>query len=383
MRRAAVLATILGTAAALLAPQTSARAQEEDPDGVDREGPEAREMVLRQGGAGPMVGWIQAARRGHLGVSVDDVDREAADSLGLSEVRGARVLEVVDGSPAAEAGIREDDVIVRFNDEAVESVAELVRLVRETPPGREVGVRVIRDGDARDLAVEVGEREGFDRARMERLHERMERLRDRHGEEMEELHRRMEDWDFDVESGGDAVVIRMRRGRMGVRLESLTDQLAEYFGVADRGGALVASVRDDSPAQEAGIRAGDVIVAVGDEETSDPGDVAEAVRDAEAGPLTVTVVRRGQERSVTVELPERDEMSLRSGTPASPRGSGVGRPGAPPAPVPGTRVVPRPPTPEIRALPPVPPLTVPPAGPGAAPLAPGPVPAPPGAPARV
>lgn len=367
MRRTTFAAALVALVATTPALAGTAAAQEPD---AEEETGEDTPVVARHVGVPGVMMWSRAARRGHLGVSVEDVDGESAEQLGLSEVRGARVVDVAEGSPAAEGGLQEDDVIVRYNEEAVESVAELVRLVRETPPGRQVALRLVRDGGTRDLTVEVGEREPpFDRARLERIHKRVEHFRDRHGEEMEELRERMGDMEFDVESEDGAVVIRARRGRMGVRLESLTDQLAAYFGVGDRGGALVASVRDDSPAARAGIRAGDVIVSVDDEETGDPADVADAVRGAEAGPVTVTVVRGGEARSVTVELPGRDGMSM---APAAPDAG------------PGAARLPRPPTPGLDVAPPagLPPVAGPPRGPGQPPGAPGPLPTPPG-PTRV
>jgi S1-C subfamily serine protease len=94
---------------------------------------------------------------------------------------------------------------------------------------------------------------------------------------------------------------------MGLRLQGLTDQLREYFGVPAGEGALVATVRDESPAAKAGLRAGDVIVAVGGETVGDPRDVADGVRGADAGPTEVTVIRDGQRRTLTVVLEEREE----------------------------------------------------------------------------
>jgi membrane-associated protease RseP (regulator of RpoE activity) len=100
------------------------------------------------------------------------------------------------------------------------------------------------------------------------------------------------------------VIVRGGRGRLGVRLQGLTDQLGDYFGIEGGDGALVTSVTEDSPAAAAGIQAGDVIVAVGSKSVEGPGDVARAVRGAEAGPAEVTVIRDGQRRSFTVTLEE-------------------------------------------------------------------------------
>jgi len=269
------------------------------------------------------------AEAGYLGVGVEDVDAEAAAELGLEEVEGARVTEVARGSPAAGAGLREDDVIVAWDGESVRSVAALTRLVRETPPGRGVEVRYVRDGSRRTASVEVGERPARPLRLGFRAHtlddEKMERMR----ESLEEARERIRDLDMEVIGDGGRFHVRMTRPRLGVRLQSLGDQLAGYFGVGDRGGSLVVSVREGSAAASAGLRAGDVIVAVDGEEVDDPGEVSRAIRRAEAGPLPITVVRGGEEREITVELPERSSPTRE---PAPARGPGASLPFfAPPA----------------------------------------------------
>ncbi len=196
------------------------------------------------------------------------------------------MTKVAEDSPAEEAGLLADDVIVGFNGQSVESISALGRLVRETPAGRSVELDVIRDGRTRELSVEIGERPG-----------RVFIGPDAGG-----------DWDVHVaphdgEHGEHRVHAFGGRPRLGVALQSLGDQLAEYFGVS--GGALITSVSEDSPAASAGLQAGDVITRIGDAEVSDAGDVAKAVYEAEEGPLTITVVRDGSTRSFTADLPER------------------------------------------------------------------------------
>lgn len=101
------------------------------------------------------------------------------------------------------------------------------------------------------------------------------------------------------------------RGRMGVSIMSLSDQLADYFGVD--GGALITSVLENTPAERAGLRAGDVIIGIDDDQIEDPGDVSRALSGHDAGPVTVRVVRDGQERSLTVELEERQSSAFCEG----------------------------------------------------------------------
>lgn len=224
---------------------------------------------------------------GYLGVYLEDVDDEAARRLGLPKEEGALVEDVVDDSPAAEAGLQKDDVIVGYNGETVESISELSRLVRETPAGRTVTLDVIRNGQARQISAELGERPGMTWI-------------GREGEG---------DFEFHVAPGEGPHVFRFGgfggRGRLGVQLESLSEQLGEYFGVSDGHGALITSVREESPAAAAGLKAGDVITRVGDAGVDDAMDVARAVREADTGSLAITIVREGSTRTVTVDLPER------------------------------------------------------------------------------
>jgi C-terminal processing protease CtpA/Prc len=285
----------------------------------------------------------------YLGVSIRDVSAEDVSSFGLRDEFGALIENVSEESPAADAGLQEGDVIATWNGERVESVAMLTRFVRETPPGRSVSLGVFRGGSQQTIAVELGERSAAARTlaytigpemreQMKELREHLRESRDEmrlseeelqemrqqmrlSEEEMREAHEhvraareRMLECKLEVEvdeegEGGErrVVIVRGGRGRLGVRLQGLTDQLGDYFGIEGGDGALVTSVTEDSPAATAGIQAGDVIVAVESTSVEGPGDVARAVRDAEAGPAEVTVIRDGQRRSFTVTLEERAE----------------------------------------------------------------------------
>jgi membrane-associated protease RseP (regulator of RpoE activity) len=262
------LTVAAGAVAASALGLTSLGAQE-----ADEEPQEAPVIATRMGG-------------GYIGVYLEEVDGEAVSRLGLPAERGALITKVTEDSPAEEAGLLANDVIVSFNGQSVESISALGRLVRETPAGRSVEINVIRDGRNRQLSVEIGERP-------HRVHI---------GPDISG------DWDIrvapgDGEHGEHRVFAYGGRPRLGVQLQSLGDQLAEYFGVS--GGALIASVSEDSPAAAAGLQAGDIITGIGDADVEDPGDAARAIHDAEEGSLTITVVRDGSTRSFTVDLPER------------------------------------------------------------------------------
>ena len=248
---------------------------------------------------------------GYLGVDVTDVDDERASELGMPRPRGVYIFDVVDGEPAAEAGIESGDVIVAWNGERLESVAQLRRLTGETPPGRAVDLTVLRDGAERDVTVELSGRTGFtSRSGMTFISPQIDLSRayspsSRDARERAlEVEERLRDARERAAEGLNRVFYLGGRPRLGANTQSLGDQLAEYFGVED--GVLVTSVHEDTPAAEGGLRAGDVIVGIGDEDVDDPNDLREALADLEPGEVSVRIVRDGAEQTLTVELEDRE-----------------------------------------------------------------------------
>jgi serine protease Do len=254
----------------------------------------------------------------YLGVEILDIDGERASELGMARPYGVYIDGVIDGEPAAEAGMAEGDVVVAWNGERVESVAGLRRLVSETPPGRVVDLTVLRDGAEREVSVELAERTSFfsggrgltfvspqidltqiapSSARSARSARARERALEVTEERLREARER-------AAEGLDRVFHLTGRPRLGANTRSLGDQLAEYFGV--EGGVLVTSVHEDTPAAEGGLRAGDVIVGLGDEDIDDLDDLRRALADLETGEVSVRVVRDGAERTLTVELEDRE-----------------------------------------------------------------------------
>lgn len=252
---------------------------------------------------GSRVRVMSLAQGSYLGVFISDVSAEDAQRLDLREERGVLISGVADEGPARDAGLQEDDVILSWNGQRVESEAQLRRLLSETPAGRRVSLGVFREGSERSISVELGSRDGFGRAfsfrgdwdddRVLELRRQLEKSRDH-----------LDDLQVRVRGMPRVMSFMMRGGRLGVGIQSLGPQLGEYFGLGDRTGVLITTVNEDSPAAAAGLRAGDVIIAVDGEEIDGPGDVSRLVWDAEAGPVAIRVLRDRAERTVTVELPE-------------------------------------------------------------------------------
>lgn len=231
-----------------------------------------------------------------LGVHAEDINRENIGRYGLREARGAGITSVVKDSPAEKAGLKKDDVILRFDNESVTSVRKLNRLVSEVAPDQTVRLGISRGGSEQEVTVTIGKRQDHANAMGEfygniltpggkwRV-EGLEGLKDLKG----------------LGSGKDGFVFGFGNNRrIGVSTTQLTKQLADYFGVAGGEGVLVTSVADDSPAAKAGIKAGDVITSLDGEKIEDAGDLSRALNKKKEGDVSLTIIRNKSQRTITV-----------------------------------------------------------------------------------
>jgi serine protease Do len=240
-----------------------------------------------------------------LGVYAEDINKETMSHYGLREARGVGITGIVKNSPAEKAGLKKDDVVLRFDNENVTSVRKLNRLVSEVAPDQTVRMAISRGGAQQELAVTIGKRNDSSDA--------MQRLQGLHGLRTPGTNV----WKLEgpeADRDGPGLGFGNNR-RIGVSTMQLTKQLADYFGVADGKGVLVASVAEDSPAAKAGIRAGDVITAVDGEKVEGAGDLARTINKKKEGDVTLTIIRDKSQRTIAV-------------TPKG--GSPLGQPGAMP-----------------------------------------------------
>jgi membrane-associated protease RseP (regulator of RpoE activity) len=239
-----------------------------------------------------------------LGVTLKDVTAEKARDLKLPGEYGALVESVDVDSAAAKAGLQKDDVIVEFAGEQVRSVAQLRRLIRETPAGRTVSLQVIRDGQARTLSAKLQSRTNAFHVQVPEIH-------------IPEIHiapPNPQDYDF----RGFNFQFGAGRSSLGISGDELTTQLASYFGVKQGKGVLVREVVVGSPAAKAGLKAGDVIVAVDGKSVATVAELRKALEikpGEEKRKLDLTVVRDHHEQTVPVELErpglgERERVAL-------------------------------------------------------------------------
>jgi serine protease Do len=227
----------------------------------------------------------------YLGVDISDVTSERMSALKLKEERGVEVLLVDQDSPAGKAGVKEHDVILTLNGSAIESGAQLRRMIRETPPGRSISLGLSRDGQPMTIKVQLADRrqslavvkpgKAFPAIKMP-------------------LMPPMPDIDMPV-----SVMVVHSSMRSGLMVENLTPQLGEFFGVKGGDGVLIRSVEKGSRAASAGLRAGDVITKVNGERVSDAGDFSRALRSRKETSVTLSVVRDKKEQTITLTMPDR------------------------------------------------------------------------------
>jgi C-terminal processing protease CtpA/Prc len=232
----------------------------------------------------------------YLGVDIADVTTDRLGSLKLKEEKGVEVTMVDQDAPAGKAGVREHDVILTMNGTAVESKSQLQRMIHETPPGRLVTLGLSRDGQPVTLKVQLADR------RSEFHHLAKSKDNDFHFE-MPQLPAIPNLPDFDVPNIG--VVYVHSSTRSGLMVENLTPQLSEFFGAKNGDGVLVRSVEKGSRADKAGLRAGDVIVRVGDQAVHDTSDFTHALHSRNAGSVNVDVIRDKKAQTLTITLPGR------------------------------------------------------------------------------
>lgn len=311
-QRMAVYAGVLTTAVVITVVGLAARGGDALTSGeqrrADRERQVEREIDVVPGDRR----LIQLDGRGsQLGVMVSDTD----------DATGVRVDTVEDGSAAAKGGVKAGDVVVDFDGERVRSARQLTRLVQETPAGRAVKMTVRRGADRQTLDVTPDARESF--AWNGRLGPELEREIQRGMERgLRDLPERIEPffdfhWREPAERRFDGGMPAMGgRGRLGVQVEGLSEQLATYFGVTE-GGVLVAGVTADSPAAKAGVKAGDVITRVNGEAVKDPGDLMEALGEVKGdGVVALDIVRDRKATSLKATIePRRPSRPARGGRP--------------------------------------------------------------------
>ncbi len=192
--------------------------------------------------------------RGWLGVMIQKVTPEIAESLGIDHPHGALVADIMKDGPAREAGINVGDVIVEFDGHTVKDSNELPLLVARTGVGKSVSVTVLRDGKEKNLSVRIAE----------------------------------------LKEEGAEVAHNDTQDQLGLAVQPLTPDIAESLGLDDdTKGVVVSGVEPGSVAEEAGLLRGDVITEVNREPVRDMAAYRKAISGISKGKSALFLVRRG------------------------------------------------------------------------------------------
>jgi len=227
----------------------------------------------------------------YLGVDIADVSAERLGELKLKEEHGAEVTMVDQDAPAGKAGLHEHDVILSLNDTAVESAAQLRRMIKETPPGRVVTLGISRDGQPLTIKVQLADR-----------HKSMA-----WEPKYEDFKLNMPKISAMADFDQPMVVVVHQSARSGLMVENITTQLGDFFGVKGGKGVLVRSVEKGSRGEKGGFRAGDVVVKVNNQPVHDTSDFTHALRSSSGATAAVTVIREKREQTLTLTLPEKKD----------------------------------------------------------------------------
>jgi serine protease Do len=206
--------------------------------------------------------------RGWLGVTIQDVDKNLAESFGLKRPRGALVAEVSKDSPAADGGLRSGDVIVTFDGKEIVNSADLPHVVGLVEPGSTVDVEIVRGKKSQTVKVKVG---GLDA-----------------------------DESYSLASGKSGA---SRGGRLGMDIESIPAESLERLGIS--GGVVVRGVSPDSVAAHAGIRVGDVITLIDTRAISSTETFEQAVDGLKSGSsVPLRLIRDGAPMFIGLKIPD-------------------------------------------------------------------------------
>lgn len=246
----------------------------------------------------------------YLGVETKDISKENFSRYGLREVRGVAVEKVMANSPAERAGLQNGDVIVRFDGAEVTSVRKLSRLISEVAPDHQATLTLLRGDRETEVRVTMGKRE-FPKVESAALLREFPQIPAIPA--MPDLPPTAPMPSFEFERDGNVLFFGSNR-HIGISVTGLNDQLGDYFGAPDGKGVLVSSVRENSPAAKAGLRAGDVIVEVDGKEVKGAFELTRLINEKKEGAVNLTVIRNRSRINVSVE-PEKSGGNMRIFTP--------------------------------------------------------------------
>ncbi|MFA4947152.1 MAG: PDZ domain-containing protein [Candidatus Krumholzibacteriia bacterium] len=227
----------------------------------------------------------------YLGIFMDELTAGMKEKAGYPHETGVVISSVAPGGPAERAGIEGGDICYLFNGVKVEDPASLGKLVKERKAGEKIAMVIYREGKEKKLFVKLDQR-----APLSSINDELGAI------SVEDLNKIMGD---SYKSANKLYLQSATRGRLGMALVDLNEDLAPYFGVKKGEGVLVFSVEEESPAAKAGIKGGDVIVSVNGVAVGASSHISSALAELEKGDtVSLDVLRRGVKKSYGLEAGE-------------------------------------------------------------------------------
>jgi len=199
--------------------------------------------------------------RGWLGVMIQEISPELKDKLDLKDEKGALVADVTKGGPAEKAGMKRGDVIVSFDGKEIRSSKELPYIVSSTPVGKTVSVEVMRKGVKKTLQVKLGE----------------------------------------LKEEKEASAMEKAKPKLGLTVEEITPEVARNYGLSETSGLVITQVEGNSPAEEAGLKSGDIILEIDQEPVKDVAQFNEKIEKYKEGDTILFLIKR-QEATLYLTL---------------------------------------------------------------------------------
>ena len=275
----------------------------------------------------------KSAQGGYLGVDLRDVSEDQLTALKLKEARGAEIIGVDHDAPACKAGLLLHDVVLQMNGQVIEDENQLRRMLRETPAGKQVTFLISRDGQQRTIQAQMATREEVEREAWQKRYTVPEPA---DGPSSAYIPRTGNSF---LTPSKPATVkgthtflgttMLVSSSYTGAKLEVMGPQLAEFFG-AQGSGLLVRSVDPNSPAADAGMHAGDVVVKVNSLPVGSASDWSKIIHENRGKTVNVIVLRDRKEQTLKLTPDSKKRSSVEPWT--NPRGllrelrSGAGDP---------------------------------------------------------
>jgi serine protease Do len=257
---------------------------------------EATGLMLSEAGAHGGAG----SNSGYLGVDLRDVSQDQLNMLKLKEPRGAEIVLVDHDAPAGKAGLREHDVVLQMNGQAISTKEQISRMLRECAPGRMITLLISRDGQQMTVSAQMSSHEEVDREAWAHHVASPELALDDNPADARPANSASQP--SPQVHGGNSFIgsILTSSSYTGAMMEKMPAQLADYFGAAGGHGLLVSSVKPNTAAALAGLHAGDVVVRANGKTVSTTSDWSKAVKNSKDKPLAVVVLRDKKEQTLTL-----------------------------------------------------------------------------------